>query len=212
MAQGRRAPKAPEVSDRERILYALACAAPGSSVPSSDVLASQGPRWELRPPRGGDVVRCLSSVRVPHRWTIGRVVALSEGDPMHGIDVREIGGPAICHVSNEVFHVLVGMPAMVLAEGRQYRFVQRVWAAFRLLGWEGFCILLDVDFPSEASTAARITFRPHALVRRQNEPETYSFELSARPIPSARAIAERVRSEAPWLREEAENQATTEAP
>lgn len=192
-----RKPARNRVSDRERILFAIACHSPSYDYRRDEGDVRGTPvRWVSRPAKKGEIVRCMSSIWEPrrHHWTIARVVEVVSANELV---VREIGGPRTCHVSNEAFHVLVGIPAGELTEGRQRRAVERIRAGFRKIGSVDGCILVDVHFATEEARDAVVTFRANR-VWFPDQPNV-DLVVGISPLPSAGAIAQRIRAAAPWV-------------
>lgn len=199
-------PRAGEPTEREQILFTLACLAPLDELRISRANRPASwetlPRWEMatsaNPPKRGDVVRCASSITAPHGFTIGRVVEVASE---HELLLREIGGKRLCRVSNEMFTILRGVRSMALLEGRQRRYAQRVVQAFRKI--DRFdAILLDVEFPEEERpTEAIVSFRAHAFVRasREDPSEIVRAPISFAPVLPTSELVRLIRRAAPWI-------------
>lgn len=72
----------------------------------------------------GDIVRGVTRSHLPDPFVLGRVVEIDPNPAKPRLLLREIGGTGTCWVSNEMWHVLRGVPADLLFEGMQWRWAE----------------------------------------------------------------------------------------
>lgn len=121
------------ITDRERILLAIIwhLSHTQTTLNRSRSSAAFGDHVHFAPwdePRPGDLV--LASCGRFHEYTIGYYVEPLPG-PFGGAVIREIGTGNLCDYSNESFKPIRNLPPLVLLEGAERAFYNKVLAAFR---------------------------------------------------------------------------------
>lgn len=79
-----------------------------------------------KPVKGDLVIGRTGWIGGPHEYSIGFYDSALPG----GAVIREIGSERLCNYTNEEFTVIAGISRFLLLEGEQYKFSQKVQAAF----------------------------------------------------------------------------------